>query len=201
MKLIPVALLGILFICCSNDVTIQQIDQEVATLTTIEKQTKFLEHILAKDQEVRHFETEQLQKFGYDSKEHQLAVQNWWKTDDLNLFKIEAYLKTYGYPTIKEHGKEAVRAPWLVIHHAPGDVEPRKRNFKYLYEGFKQGDLEADQLTFFLNRMYDKKFGYRIEWNRPYKTEEELDTLFKSLDLLEIVREVDQKITSNFDLN
>ena len=30
--------------------------------------------------------------------------------------------------------------------------------------------------TFYLNRMYAIEFGKRIEWNRPYKVEEELDT-------------------------
>lgn len=179
-------------ICCTNQFKL--INEEVSTLTTVEKQVQFLEAILKEDQDVRHFKTEQEQRFGYNSKEYQKALQNMLETDPLNLLKIETYLKTYGYPTIKDHGKDAAYAPWLVIHHAQGGAEPRERNFKYLYEGYKNGGLDGDQLAFFLNRLHDKKFGYRIKWGGTYRAEEELDTLFKSLDLLEIVTEIDRKL-------
>lgn len=193
MKFIPMILMLVLFVCCKNTDTMKQIDQEIASLTIVEKQTQFLEDIFSKDQEVRHFETEQLEKFGHDSKEHQLAVQKWMEADEQNLLKIEAYLKTYGHPILKKHGKNAFRTPFIVIHHAQGGVEPRKRNFPYLFKAYKQGDLDGEELSFFLNRMYDKQFGRRIKWDKPYRLEEELDTLFKSLDLVEVVREIDSK--------
>jgi len=197
MKLIPIIAVLMLLVCCTNDKAINQINQVVTDLNTVEKQAQFLEEIYEKDQGVRIFMQEQEQKFGRESNEYQLAHRNFMETDRVNFLEIEAYLKTYGHPTLENHGEGSVNTPWIVIHHAQGGIETRQRNFKYLYEGFKKGDLEGDRLTFLLNRMYREKFGFRIEWDRPYRTEEELDTLLKSLDLLEIVEKVDQKLTTH----
>lgn len=170
------------------------IDQEVESLQTIEKQRIFLEEIGKLDQDVRHHSTNQLKAYGYDSDQHQLALQEMMQMDRDNLSRIELYFKIHGHPRLDDHGQKATNVPWMVIHHSSEDTQPRRQNFKYLYTAFKDGDLDDGALTFFLNRMYDFKYGYRIDWNRPFTAEEELDTLFKALDLYQKVYQVEDSL-------
>jgi len=113
--------------------------------------------------------------------------------DQENLIKIESYLKIYGHPTLDKHGKEACGTPWLVVHHAMGGNEPRRRNFKYLFNAYQKGDIDDVAFTFYLNRMYQIEYDKRIDWNRPFRVEEELDTLYKALNLLPIINEIKER--------
>ena len=188
-KLIVVLLL--FMVGCSVDRQ-AEISKEVSALNTPEAQTNFLNEIQKLDQEVRSKEGKALQEFGYNSVEHQLAVKQMIETDDENLLKIEAYLNAYGHPTKKVHGADACYTPYLVIHHASGDDAPRRRNFKYLYRAYTNGDLDASPYSLYLNRLYFINFRKKINWNRPYRVEEELDTLYRALDLEAVIQELDQ---------
>lgn len=110
--------------------------------------------------------------------------------------KIEQYLQKYGYPNIEEHGEDATFAVWMVIHHAPFESEARQRNFKYIYEAWKKKEIKGGDLTFFLNRMYDFRFGHFIKWDKNFTEEIELDTLIQSLKLQGITKAIDQKYGS-----
>lgn len=68
----------------------------------------------------------------------------------------------------------------------------RRRLFPELYRAYRLGDL--DDITFFLNRMYDMEFGERIIWEGSYGVEEELDTLLRALKLEEVVKRVDKEL-------
>jgi len=173
------------------------IQEEIDDLQSKEAQRLYLEAIYQLDQDVRKHETEQMKRYGYESEEHLEALTQFMDTDKLNLSKIELYLNTYGHPTKLDHGVVACDAPWVVLHHSmnSGDRNgPRRRNFKHIYGAFKNGDIDDGELTFFLNRMYDMQYGNRIEWNKPFRAEEELDTLFKSLDLYEIITNIENQI-------
>ncbi len=191
MKKRLILLLILFWSCGLTDNLKEQIAIEVENLISIDLQRDFLTTIGELDQEVRHHETRMLQQFGYRSKEHKEALRELRRIDRRNLLKVEAYLEKYGYPKINDHGERACGVPWLVIHHAPGGIKPRKRNFKYIFSAYRNGDIGDGELTFYLNRMYDKKFGKRIEWSRPFKVEEELDTLYTALNLWSIVNELD----------
>ena len=156
-------------------------------ITTIEKQKIFLEDINDLDQKVRNDGTVVLQTFGHNSKEHLAAMELMNQTDEENLKKIEQFLETYGHPSIKKHGLKASEAPWLVIHHAP-ELAPRERNFKHLYQAWKNGDLEGGKLIFYLNRFYSIKYGNRLQWDRPFTEKEEIDSLLQSLELSDIAK-------------
>ena len=183
-------LLLLIFAACSNrDSKDENYTPNVDALTTVAKQAAFLEEIAASDQQVRHFATEQQNKFGYHSAEHKAAITNMVKTDLENLAKIEAFLSKFGHPTLDDHGKNAVEAPWIVIHHSTGN-SARERNFEYLYRAWRKEDIRDNAFTFYLNRWYDIKFGERISWNRPFTVYEEVDTLFRALELTETVERV-----------
>lgn len=187
-------LISILICSCNYGNKLEdQLTNQIEKLSTTEKQREFLIAIGKLDQEVRHNETKMLKEFGYHSQEHKSSMKRMMNTDKENLLKIESYLKKYGHPTKSEHGKDACGTPWLVIHHAIGGVEPRKRNFKYIYKAYQNGDIDDGAITFYLNRMYDIKFGKRIEWNRPFRVEEELDSLYNALNLWPIINESEER--------
>ncbi len=191
--LLTLCTIGI-FACQAPEVTKEdKLTQEIATLTDKKSQRTFLEKIGTADQAVRDQESAINQKYGYDSKEHQQAVEAMMDTDKSNLAKIEAYILKHGYPNKIDHGNKAFYAPWIVMHHASKESGTRRRNFKYLYEYYKKDMLEPDRLTFFLARMHNLEFGHRIRWKGPFTVQQELDSMINALDLREIVDEIDKK--------
>lgn len=181
--------------CTSTDAsTVATIDKEVSALNTIKKQTLFLEDIGKLDQDIRAELDTQISAFGYESDEHLVALQQMKKIDQINLSKIESFFKYYGHPRLQEHGKDATMVPRIVVHHAPTETNPRRRNFKYLYTAFKNGDIDDGELTFYLNRMYHIAFGRRIDWDGPFTVQDELDTLFTALDLYPILNQLEDSI-------
>jgi len=196
--LILLLYLGSFFACQAPETSSKdKIAQEVAALTDKYSHRTFLEKIATSDQAVREQETIINQKYGYDSKAHQQAVQAMIDTDNSNLEKIEAYLQKYGHPNKLDHGNKAFYAPWIVMHHAPKETGTRKRNFKYLYDYYKKDELEPDRLTFFLGRMYNLEFGERIRWNGPFTVQQELDSMVNALGLREVTDEIDKKFNEN----
>jgi len=170
----------------------ENLREDISALQEPDAQTAFLEAIYDRDQLVRTQEKEALQQSGYDSAERQQAIETLMQTDQENLAKVEAYLEIHGHPRKDVHSDKAVSTPWLVIHHAPRSTGARRRNFPELYRAYRQGHL--DDITFFLNRMYDMEFGERIIWEGSYSVEEELDTLLRALKLEEIVKRIDQEL-------
>lgn len=170
-------------------------------LSTVEKLTDrrqqwiFLDSIGKRDQQVRNDETAALQQYGYDSKEHKQAKAEMMRTDASNLDCIEAYLAMHGHPSLEKHGMDASQVPGMVIHHSPYGMESRLRNFEYLYRGYLDHDVYESDLIMILNRAYQIKFGERIVWDRPYRSEEELDTLIRSLDLTGVVERIRTGLT------
>jgi len=192
-SLLFISCLLFLFNCQTNQQNSNtDILQKVTTLTNKKSQRAFLEKIATSDQKVRDEESAINQKYGYNSKEHQQAIQAMAATDKSNLAKIEAYLAKYGHPNKLDHGNRAFYAPWIVMHHAPKETGTRRRNFKYLYEYYKKEELEQDRLNFFLGRMHQLEFGGRIRWNRSFTVQEEFDSLINVLDLRSIADEIDK---------
>ena len=185
-----------LFHCSNFKADKQAIAKEIASLSSIEIQKSYLERIHNADQKTRRNNSETLHYYGMDSEEYKQSVQEMIQSDVNNLERIEQYLKKYGHPSLSKHGTKATNTPKLIIHHAVGGIPPRARNFKYLYEATKTKDLELGGLSFYLNRWYELKFGERIFWEGSYTVEMEMDTLFKALELTEIVENIDQKYHS-----
>jgi hypothetical protein len=143
-----------------------------------------LEKILIDDQAVRDEDLsyEILVKYGKNSVQYLEYVQKQIKQDSINLTLVESFLRTYGYPTAKELGSKAAITPWIVIHHAP-TYEDRERNFRFIWDGYKNGDLDDGKMYFYLSRMYEIKNKTRFVMKRPYKSGEEVLELVSVLGL------------------
>ena len=154
----------------------------VKNLSSIEMKKAFLEEIWHIDQQVRKNESQVLQKHGYDSEAYKQAKSEMVATDKNNLSKIEAYFKEHGHPDIDEVGELAAQTPFIVIHHCAG-LDCKTRNFPYIYNAWKNEDIENDEFIFYLGRFYDTKFGERLKMKNPYTEEQQIQALIKGLEL------------------
>ena len=161
---------------------IKTLEAEVDALNSNGEKRQFLLDIYTIDQQVRNESTAAQTAFGFKSTEHNAATQKMWITDKRNLIQIEAYLEKFGHPTKEGVGDPATLAPWIVIHQA-SEKEPRIRNFSYLHQAYKNGDLEGGEFAFYLNRLYFIEFGKRMEIKSPFREEDEIAKLIEELKL------------------
>lgn len=178
-------ILILVFSGCKETVVSSEEDfaKEVKSLSTIDLQKEFLEKIYDLDQRIRKDLPSIKLKYGFDSDKMKEAYKKMNAVDMGNIQKIELYLQQYGHPTIVEHGKKATLTPWIVIHHT-SSIDSKERNFKYLYEAYKNGDLQPGSFSMYLNRFYTYKFEQRLKLPNPYKEEQLIDSLITRLDLV-----------------
>lgn len=157
---------------------------DTSKLVTVKDKRNFLEQILEDDQKVRDGEAEAklMLKYGKGSKEHMEYIKAQWRQDGINLKKIEAYFEKFDYPSKIELGRDAVTAPWLVIHHST-DTGIRDRHFEILYKAYLNGDIDDTAMSLYLGRTYEKIFGERHQMENPYKSEDQINQLIQKLDL------------------
>lgn len=164
-----------------------QKDGDIESLDTIPKQIEFLQSMRTADQSVRKHETRMITVHGYDSPEFNQAWEAIKKTDEKNLTALREYIALWGHPSRAEHGDTITGVPWLVVHHSPNKENARREFFPVLYAAYQAGDISADELSFFLNRLYNIEKGHRIRWNRPFDAEQEIDTVMQVLGLHELL--------------
>ena len=176
----------LLGLCIRCDIAVDKkpIQEEIYALKTVDDKRVYLENIFEDDQEMRRDGQSTLisLKYGSQSKEHLEFVETMNTLDRLNLQKIEAYLEKYGHPIKKELGEIASLTPWVVIHHS-STYEERERNFKYLYNSYKNEDIEESHFSMFLDRMYMFKYDKRLDTGDSYKEEDRINELIKELNL------------------
>ena len=185
----------ILLIGCNQSANknILSFEQEVEELITVEDKQLFLEQILAADQGVRNGtkEAELISRYGYDSKEHFEFTKAQWKQDEINLGKIDAYLKKFGYPKKAVLGKDAAMTPWLVIHHST-DIGVRNSYFGILYQAYLTEDLDDNFMSLYLGRTYNLTFKEMFRMESPYQSKDEINQLIKILGFEEEQTKVEQ---------
>lgn len=178
-------------IACTQQPTSKtnHIESELKMLTTDKLKKEYLEQIFVDDQKVRGSEGQELMiKYGKNSIEHNDYINRQIRQDSINLEKTEKYLMMHGYPN-KSFGDRATTTPWVVIHHSQR-LDSRRRNFKIIYEAYLDDKIDDNDISFYLGRMYQMKFGERLRMRRPYKSQDEIDKLISELDLLQIKQEV-----------
>lgn len=170
-----------------NKLTLQE---EVNAANTVEKQTEFFTTIRKSNKSLR-INFKKLEKeLNPNSEELKKAKEEFDLNNQNNLKRIEAYITTYGYPKKDLHGTPATNTPYIIIE-GHSDYDKFRKYARILYDANQDGNLRTDNVNYYLNRIYSYKFdGKGIEWGRPYRSEEELDTLLKTLDLIEMANEV-----------
>ncbi len=171
---------------CSNNApdekSLSFIDEEIAQLDTDEKLKAYWQDILDLDQKYRNEGILIAQQHGLKSVEYKENQQKVIESDRLNLAKTEKLLAKFGHPTRAGLGRKATEVPWLVVHHS-ATYEDRERNFRYLFDAYKAGDLRESAFSFYLNRMYEMKMGKRYEVGDVFKEADRVNGIIEELGL------------------
>lgn len=188
IRFLKIAFLLLIYVLSSGcDTEVKDLAKEVDSLNSIALRTAFMDKLYDDDNIVRNDVSNALRNFGIHSEEHKKALAEMKRVDEENARKLSAYLKKYGHPEKDIHGNKAIETPWLISHHA-ADYETKEENFRYIYQGFLNGDIEGGRLSMFLGGMYEAKFGDRLKFDKPFTEEVEIDTIMKVLDLYSIIK-------------
>jgi len=164
---------------CKEDGKFHKLDSdlnsEILSLTTDSLKREFLWKIWNDDQEPRNGLPGYKIGNGRD-------IADPDNNDSLNLKRVEAYLKSWEYPDFRIFGEVPGGALVAAVNHAP-DIETREKYFPIFYKAYRKGEITNAAFSVYLQTWHRMKNGHRIEFDRPFKTEEELKGLFEGLEL------------------
>jgi hypothetical protein len=132
-----------------------------------------LETLRMEDQFLRTILPDVEKKVGRDSKEYKwFREQLMRRNDDHVLEKIIKIIERHGWVGIHEVGEDANQTLWLVIQHAP--LEVQEKYLPMLKESVKKGESEGWYLAFLEDRILmrkkkKQKYGTQALWNNELK--------------------------------
>lgn len=137
------------------------------------KMKQSLENLRMQDQTIRLLLPDAEKRFGRESKEYKWFRNELMpRNDNIVLNKITNILEQNGWMGISEVGELANQTLWLVIQHAPLDIQ--KKYLPLLEKSVKKGESKARYLAFLQDRILmreDKKqiYGTQSLWNKEKK--------------------------------
>ncbi len=98
-----------------------------------------------------------------------------------NIIVVKKYYKDYGFPGIKENGKETALNFWLIVQHADNDVEFQKKILISMKKLFKSNNVNKRNYAFLFDRIKKNEqkpqlYGTQMIWDSngihtPYNLE------------------------------
>ncbi|MBD0402546.1 hypothetical protein [Flammeovirga sp. EKP202] len=170
--------------CQTSSIDSKAIEQEILSLETIEKRERYLLKVLEDDQKVRDAATfhKIVSTYGTDSPEYQELGEKILNVDKVNRYKIDFYIRQYGFPAPDAFSSMARKSPFFVYQHIT-DIEERNEKLPTLLVAYQEGHLDIDLLNVFLGRTYYLKFNKNLVMENPYTPEQELEQLVNALGL------------------
>jgi len=110
-----------------------------------------LEQLYVRDQTLRQLYREAEEKFGRDSDEMKYFWKLMHEQDSINERELSGLLEKHGWAGIREVGGQANMAQWLVIQHAPIDMQ--EKYLHLLRESVKKGESSGNHLAMLEDRM------------------------------------------------
>ncbi len=130
------------------------------------------------------------EKYGYRSKVHNLALRKQHKIVKQSIYKMEAYLSLYGFPTIEDHGPDFVKIPPKILADKKPSFACLKRNMPYFYAGYQHGDFPDWAFVLYMQAMHQHQFGDILRLENPYTIQLQIDSLMNILNIEETLIEV-----------
>lgn len=128
-----------------------------------------LEKLRLEDQTIRFMLSDVEERFGRDSEEykwfrHELMPRN----DNLVLEKVINFIDENGWVGINEVGEDANQTLWLIIQHAP--LEIQEKYLPILKKSVDEGESKASYFAFLTDRILMRKgekqiYGTQSLWN------------------------------------
>ncbi len=160
--------------------SVSQLDSFVETLVSDMAKVAYFREIIQEDQRVRTEESAVVQRYGYDSDQHKLALDACMAVDQQNMEKLDKYYEKYGGPANNSVGLMQSEATWYVVHHSSG-VSARNRYFESLKFAYENELISGGQYTLFLNRWNEQENGERLVMEGSYTEDEEIAKLYELL--------------------
>lgn len=112
-----------------------------------------LERMYKRDQDLQNWNTNRLQDERYrDSMRTEIK-----KVVQENCKKIKEYYRVYGYPGIKENGKDVSIKFWLIVQHSDHDVVFQEKMLKAIRKHLKNKNVEARNYAYLYDRVMKNK--------------------------------------------
>jgi len=151
-----------------------KINNEIQSLDSNEQKTAYLENIYKQDQNDRN---------------GNVSSSVMYTNDLARLARVKAYINAYGYPKRKVLGGPSADVIYLVFHHIATN-ETKREYFPIFYRAMLDKEISKETLAFFLGRYQNDVNGAWIDFDRPFTTEEEIDTLVFALGLESIATSI-----------
>lgn len=171
------------FLCACQNTPIDKTviwQQEVNALETIDQKIEFLEELYTSLAGKRTAVNNAMFLSGRNSEEHLKIKEEYKILRREALGKTEAYLNTFGYPSIMKLGSMAAYAPIFVIQNCD-DLESRQRNFTILYDGYAFGDITTDAFYRYLASMYYLEYKVDFIPNNKHDAKTQIKAILKAL--------------------
>lgn len=85
------------------------------------------------------------------SPEYQAFIKEWMYQDSINLLKIEAIIRTHGYPGKSLVGSSQASTAWLVIQHAP--LDKQERYLPLITAAAEKGECRKSDWAYLVDRI------------------------------------------------
>ena len=192
-------------------VTPEQIEEEVASLESLEKKQVYLERILDRLKSLHLDQDRLLRERGYERVFHESLLEGLWalkndhdkiielsQSDEdvksfsrykaeaiaIDLSRISKYFDQYGYPSRPQLGQYAALAPFALIYYSGDHAKTIVENhFMFFYDGYKYGDVPPDMFMSYLAAYYPV---VKQEDLRPNEVNSTLENINSYLGLLGI---------------
>lgn len=155
--------------------------KRVEALKTIEQKKNFLDSINYEFNYLKKDSESAILIYGLNSKTHQEKKKIFNENKHLQFKKIDAYLNTYGYPSIMEVGSIAAYAPYLITTNMDG-LNTKKKNFAYFYDAYVFGNISDGLFYSYIADLYylKTKNSHLFDPNEEIKVQ--IDYILSQLD-------------------
>lgn len=109
-----------------------------------------LQRMVKQDQDAR-FEI--LQDAGADIPDNDPRLARIRRIDSDNLRQLKRIFRKFGFPTIAMVGSDGVRATFLLVQHADGDVQFQANMLKVIKNRLKNGEIDPDSYAMLTDRV------------------------------------------------
>lgn len=128
-------------------------NHEIAGLETREDKEIYLTNVYTKFIDHTKQSDVVMDLFGLNSDEHLEIKKSYLETVKESEAKVQAYLNTFGYPSLMKLGRKAAFAPWVITFKS-NDINYKKSNYKFLYDAYVFGDIDDELFLVYLQDLH-----------------------------------------------
>lgn len=163
-----------------------------------------LKDLFKQDQEVQNYDLKRIEDKKYLDSMNLVGDQLFRKNCEI----VKQYFKKYGYPGLRENGKDACVNFWAIVQHSDHDVAFQEKVLNAMTKQLKGNNVIKNNYAYLKDRVLKNKgekliYGTQVEWSTgkplplPLKYPEKVDQLRKQMDLEPLKEYLDSFLQNN----